>query len=99
MVSLPSCRRCRNRVRGSGDVSLDGHSLGKQGTRRGAHLLAGEADRAQSVGTINRARSGLGDRRLADSDADRGLYELTAAALTPCALFAIGLGLSVEDVR
>src|SRR5215471_463982 len=66
---------------------LDCHPLGKQGTRRGAHLLVDKADRAQSVGIINRARSSLGDRKLADSDVDRDLYEFTGGgAHAMCAL-------------
>ena len=41
----------------------------------GAHLRPGEADRAQSDGAINPDRSGVGDRRLADTGADRSLSE------------------------
>jgi hypothetical protein len=41
----------------------------------------------------------LGDWRLADSGTDRGLPKHLRGRATPCALFAIGLGLSGESLR
>ena len=65
----------------------------------GAHVLPGEADRAQSDGAIDPDRSGVDDRGPADPAPIAAYLNIFAAALTPCALFAIGLGLSVEGIR
>ena len=73
---------------------------------RGRHRLAGarrppgEADRAQSDGAIHPGRLWRGRSQAWPIPAPIAAYlNIFAGALTPCALFAIGLGLSVEGMR
>ena len=98
-----SARRCRHHIRSGRDVPGDccPPRNRTEVARAGRQLVASscEADRAQSDGAINPDRFGVGDCGLPMPTPVAAYLNIFAAALTPCALFAIGLGLSVEGIR